>query len=121
MQKSNQSSVLIYGNSLSLDMVRKELPKSFGLPVLHIDPATHEAARSIVRRKACLLIYDQSSAESYFVEAFQRKHPDIPVVCLNDKADPQLEVSFRENSRIETSGLPQVLQVLEECWSMPLY
>jgi len=121
VQKSIRSSILIYGNSLSLDIVRKELPANFGLPVLYIDPATHEAARSMVRRKACLLVYDQSSAESDFVEAFQRKHPDIPVVCLHDKTNPQLEVSFRENSRIETSGLPQVLQVLEDCWSMPLY
>ena len=121
MQKRLQPSVLLYGNSNSLDVVRKELPGFFGLRVDYVDPAAPGVVQRMVGSEVRLLVYDRGTANLDYVTAFQIKHPTVPVVCLDDQTKPQVEVSFRDNSRIETSGLPQVLQVLEECWSLPAF
>jgi hypothetical protein len=119
MQKRVSSSVLLYGNSISLDVVKTALPQYYGVPVVHVDSATPEAVMQLIWRDARLLIYDRESVNIDFVTTFQLKNPYVPVVCLDDETGTQVEVSFRENSRIETSGLPQVLQVLEERWTQP--
>ena len=121
MQAHVQPSVLLCGNSTSLNVIGRELPECYGVSVVHLDPSISESAQKPLRCEACLLVYDQNSADLDFVADFQIKNPNVPVVCVIDKVKPHLEVSYREGSRIETSGLPQVLQVLESKWMPSAY
>lgn len=116
MKNEIQSSVLLYGKSRYFDIFRKELSGNYGFPIVYIDPSTPEAVNLLRNQEARLFVYEKDSVNIDLVSAFLLRNPDIPVVCLGSESKPDVEVTFRKYSRIETSGLPQMLQVLEDRW-----
>jgi len=116
MVKRVQSSVLLYGKSKYFHLFERELSSLYGFPIVLLDPANPGAMRKLSKQKARLLVYDKESVNDEVVSAFLKKNPYAPVVGLGSDAEPDIEITYREYSRIETSGLPHMLQVLEEQW-----
>jgi hypothetical protein len=106
--------VLVYGDSYYLELVERKLKYLPEFRVIHVDAALPDAKNGLTNLKAQIMIYDQKIASEDAVTVFWLKNPFAPVVGLQPDKDRELVVICREYSRLETSGLPQVLKVLAD-------
>jgi hypothetical protein len=108
------SQVLVYGNISYLDLVKQKLRSLSDFRVIHVDAGIPQAKKRLSKLEARLMIYDRKMAGADTVTTFWSRNPYSPVLDLGVDQNRDLVVICREYSRLETSGLPQVLQALEE-------
>ena len=114
MIEHGQPSILLYGKSDCFHIFQKELSSQYDFKIFWVEPDDQTFPKIFEEQPARLFVYDKKSANTDFVTTFLLKNPEIPIVCVQGETKPELEVSYFSFSRIETSGLPQVLKVFED-------
>jgi hypothetical protein len=112
MSQQADFAILVYGNTSYLDVVKQKLRSLANLSVIHVDTGIPQAIKGLFKLKAQLMIYDQETVSVDVVTAYLFKNPSVPVVGFGMAEDRKVVVTYREFTRLEASGLPQVLRAL---------
>jgi hypothetical protein len=112
MVNGNHWSVLLYGNSSYMDSSKQKLQSIYGIKIIHVDPSLRVSASQVTNLEASMLICEETTSHPDIVLKFLHNNPQSAVVNLGNPDDRAVQVTYREFSRLETCGLPQVLQTL---------
>ena len=118
MLPQQNAAVLLYGNSVCLEMIECQLRRNLleqadtQLAIMRIDPRQPVAARQLPNLQASILIYDCNNTDTDLISAFMLKNPHTPIISLGPQNDQAELFSAGLSTHRELRGLAQVLQVI---------
>jgi hypothetical protein len=95
-----------------MEIVKQKLQGIYGMKIIHLDPELRASKSQVSNLEAHVLIFEQKNSHQDVVTKFLNKNPESAVVDLGTPTNRDVEVTYQEFARLETCGLPQVLQAL---------
>ena len=111
MPPTTPSRILLYGDTLRLAVVERQLRAQPHLQVTHIDPAHATAQEQLAVMEAGVLIYDTLAVDPDVIQAIHTLHPRVVTLGLGDGGG-SLSLMGQALPTTMAAGLGRVLAVI---------